>query len=219
MGLSEGGCDVPTTQNTPPFKIDFEHPKTEQPEMELNGKAAESTEKDKEGRIEPSEVTEEHENGPGDPEAPLADPLCRPVLDAHEQPGAACIEGQAEQPAGMDPGGDIDETLGKFCADYEDENKAQSSRSRSSSTGVSVGGGVRESRACEAAFIDIKPIEAASDENQLSPGVQAPRECLSPRRQIDKVGAAGWLLEHSQGDQPKLSLIDGRDMAKRRRAT
>ena len=55
MGLSEGGCDVPTTQNTPPFKIDFEHPKTEQPEMELNGKAAESTEKDKEGQIETSE--------------------------------------------------------------------------------------------------------------------------------------------------------------------
>ena len=86
MGLSEGGCDVPTTQNTPPFKIDFEHPKTEQPEMELNGKAAESTEKDKEGQIETSEVPADPDNGPGGSEAPTADPLCRPVFDAHEQP-------------------------------------------------------------------------------------------------------------------------------------
>ena len=194
MGLSEGGCDVPTTQNTPHFKIDFEHPKTEQPEMELNGKATKSTEKGKEARIEPSDVTEEHENGPGDPasEAPLADPLCRPVLDAHEQPGAACIEGQAEQST-------------------ETAESGQEGSSLETTTGVSphpptadlfagltdacIGdGGVRDLHAHEEPA-DTKLTESADDENQLLPGVQAPRECLSPRRQVTEVSTAGRLTD------------------------
>ena len=50
-------------------------------------------------------------------------------------------------------------------------------------------------------------------ESELLPGVQAPRECLSPRRQIGKVGAADRLLADGQGDQPDPNVTDGRDMA------
>ena len=39
-------------------------------------------------------------------------------------------------------------------------------------------------------------------ELELLPGVQAPRECLTPQRQVDKVGTAGaWAVRTGRPDQ------------------
>ena len=55
--------------------------------------------------------------------------------------------------------------------------------------------------------------QSVSGETELLPGVQAPRECLSPRRQVDKVWSAGGLLADVQGDPLEPNPTDGRDMA------
>ena len=48
--------------------------------------------------------------------------------------------------------------------------------------------------------IRVRGEAARPGDLELMPGVQAPRECLSPRRQVDKVSAAGWLLDVVQLD-------------------
>ena len=74
----------------------------------------------------------------------------------------------------------------------------------------SIGGGVQSADLDQPGGVDAarEPGESA-----LLPGVQAPRECLPPRRQVDKVGSAGWLLADVQGDPFDSNVTDGHDMA------
>ena len=57
------------------------------------------------------------------------------------------------------------------------------------------------------------PAQSVPGGSELLPGVQAPRESLSPRRQVGKVGAADWLLADVQGDLIDLNSTDGPDVA------
>ena len=77
-------------------------------------------------------------------------------------------------------------------------------------SGRSIGGGVKPADLDQHGGVDAARMQAqlVPGETELLPGVQAPRECLSPRRQIGKVGAADRLLADGQGDQPDPNARD-----------